>query len=175
MVLSFLGRMVKVLDYPVKNDHDGCMPVPSRTAAEPRVGAMLRVVSNRVRDQVHEAVVAAGFDDLNPAHLAMFRYPGLDGTRPSHLAVELGVTKQAVNLLAGHLESCGYITREPDPLDGRGRVIRLSTRGRSVERTIHEHARIAEDHIAAILGEASFERFRRELERLFRSVAGGDG
>ena len=61
----------------------------------PRVGAMLRVVSNSVRDRVFDAVVAAGFDDLNPAHVQMFRYPGLDGMRPSQVAAELQITADA--------------------------------------------------------------------------------
>lgn len=136
----------------------------------PYVGAMLRVVSNWVRDEVYAGVLRGGHD-LNPAHLAMFRYPGLDGTRPSQLAAELQVTKQAVNQLVGHLEERGYITREVDPADGRGRIIRLTGRGRDVEATVHEQARAAEGRIAETLGASGFARFHRELERLFHAIA----
>lgn len=134
------------------------------------IGAMLRVVSNWVRDQVYAGVAQAGFDDLNPAHITMFRYPGLDGTRPSQLAAQLQMSKQAVNLLAGHLEQCGYIVREPDPIDGRGKVIRLTAKGRRVESSVHEHARRAEAAVAAILGPRGFDRLHAELERLFEHV-----
>jgi len=136
----------------------------------PRVGAMLRVVSNWVRDQVYAGVVAEGFDDLNPSHLAMFRYPGLDGMRPSQLVTELQVSKQAVNQLTDHLERRGYIVREIDPLDGRGRVVRLTEKGRRVESTVHEHARAAEQGIAETLGQRGFSQLRAQLELLFRSV-----
>lgn len=144
------------------------------TAPLPRVGAMLRVVSNWVRDQVYDAVVDAGFDDLNPAHVQLFRYPGLDGMRPTQVADELQITKQAVALLAGHLEENGYITREPDPDDGRVRVIRLTPEGRRVETTIHRHARLAERRIESILGPRDFERFETGLTTLFRAVTQED-
>ncbi len=66
------------------------------------VGAMLRVVWQWVRDQMYAGVVAAGYDDLNAAHVGLWRYPGLDGLRPSQLADRAGITKQSVNDLLGH-------------------------------------------------------------------------
>lgn len=146
----------------------------TRPVEGPRIGAMLRVVSNWVRDQVYDGVVADGYADINPAHLAMFRYPGLDGLRQSHLATQLQITKQAVNMLAGHLEAHGYITRDADPADGRARVIRLTSRGRAVQSSVHEHARLAELRVAAILGERGFTHLRDELERLFVEVMGSE-
>lgn len=135
---------------------------------------MLRVVSNWVRDQVYAGVQEDGYDDLNPSHLAMFRYPGLDGMRPSQLAAELQITKQAVNKLAGHLEERGYIAREPDPVDGRGRVIRLTAKGRSVEMAVHDHARAAERRIAEILGPRGFPVLLEELRTLFECISRTD-
>ncbi len=75
---------------------------------------MLRVVWQWVRDQLYEGVVAAGYEDLNPAHVGLWRYPGLDGLRPSQLADRVGITKQSVNDLLGHLERHGYLLRVPD-------------------------------------------------------------
>ena len=68
---------------------------------------MLRVVWQWVRDQLYAGVVAAGFDDLNAAHVGLWRYPGLEGVRPSQLADQVGITKQSVNDLLGHLEAHG--------------------------------------------------------------------
>jgi DNA-binding MarR family transcriptional regulator len=140
----------------------------------PYVGAMLRVVSNWVRDQVYAAIVEAGYEDLNPAHLAMFRYPGPDGMRPSQLAAQLQMTKQAVNQLAGHLEERGYMVREADPVDGRGRVIRLTAKGRSVEAAVIDEARAVELRIAEILGPDGFALLQGELKHLFRNVTRSD-
>ncbi len=73
------------------------------------VGAMLRVVWQWVRDQMYAGIVAAGYDDLSAAHVGLWRYPGLDGLRPSQLADLAGITKQSVNDLLGHLERHGYL------------------------------------------------------------------
>jgi MarR family transcriptional regulator, temperature-dependent positive regulator of motility len=140
----------------------------------PYIGAMLRVVSNWVRDEVYDGVVTEGHVDLAPAHLALFRYPGLDGTRPSELAEELQISRQAINQLVGHLETCGYVERERDPADGRARVIRLTESGRSVEGAVHGQARGVEERIAEILGARGFVRLRSELERLFHEVTDPD-
>ena len=144
-------------------------PVP-RAGDRPHSGAMLRVVSNWVRDEIYSAVVAAGFDDLNPAHLAMFRYPGLDGMSPSLMAGELQVTKQAVNSLVGDLERRGYIVRAPNPADARGRVIRLTARGHRLESAVHAQAKLADDRIADIVGPAGFARLLAELGKLFQHI-----
>ena len=42
-----------------------------------------------------------GFDDLDPAHLIVLQYPGPQGMRPSDLAVQLRISKQALNYLLG--------------------------------------------------------------------------
>ncbi|HZT66494.1 MAG TPA: MarR family winged helix-turn-helix transcriptional regulator [Acidimicrobiales bacterium] len=130
------------------------------------IGAMLRVVWQWVRDEMYAGVAAAGYDDLNAAHVDLWRYPGLDGLRPSQLADHVGITKQSVNDLLGHLERHGYLERVPDPADGRARVIRLTPRGRRLQETIHGEARAAQLRIAAILGPRRFAQLHSSLELL---------
>jgi DNA-binding MarR family transcriptional regulator len=136
------------------------------------VGAMLRVVWQWVREQLFAGVIEAGYTDLNPAHVALFRYPSVDGYRPTQLADELQITKQSVNDLLGHLEAHGYLVREPDPTDGRARTVRLTAKGRRLERTINAEARNAELRIAAMLGPETFSRFRHTLETLANELDG---
>lgn len=132
----------------------------------PYVGAMMRVVWQWVRDEMYTGVVAAGYDDLNAAHVGLWRYPGLDGMRPSQLAEEAGITKQSVNDLLGHLERHGYLRRAPDPDDGRARVIRLTAKGRRLQGTIYAEARAAQMRIAEILGPRRFAQLHDSLELL---------
>ena len=132
----------------------------------PYVGALLRVVWQWVRDQLYAGVAAAGYDDLNAAHVGLWRYPGLEGLRPSQLAERVGITKQSVNELLGHLEEYGYLLRMPDPADGRARVIRLTSKGRRLERTIYAAAGAAQLHIEEILGPRRFAELRSSLELL---------
>jgi len=138
----------------------------------PHVGALLRVVWQFVRDQLYEGVVAAGFDDLNAAHVALWRYPGLDGLRPSQLADRSGITKQSVNDLLRHLERQGYLERVLDAADGRARVIRLTPRGRQLEQRIYTEAGAAEQRIADTLGPRRFAELRKSLELLTEQLKG---
>lgn len=133
------------------------------------VGAMMRVVWQRIRDQIYAGVVAAGYDDLNAAHVGLFRYPSLDGLRPSQLADQVGITKQSVNDLLGHLERHGYLVRVRDSDDGRARVIRLTPKGRRFEQKMNDEARAAQLRIAEILGPRRFAQLQSSLELLTES------
>ncbi len=140
----------------------------------PYLGAMLRVGWQWVRDQIYAGVVTAGYYDLNPAHVALFRYPTLEGQRPSELADQLQITKQSVNDLLGHLEHGGYLRRMPDPADGRGRVVRLTTKGRRLEKTINANAQAAEQEIAELLGPRGFSHLRNALQALADHITRDD-
>jgi len=127
---------------------------------------MMRLTWQWVREQIFSGVVAAGYDDVNPAHVALFRHPSLDRLRPSELADQLQITKQSVNDLLGHLEQRGYLVREPDRSDGRARVVRLTSKGRRLEKTINGQAQAAELRVAEMLGPRQFAHLRHALEEL---------
>jgi DNA-binding MarR family transcriptional regulator len=135
---------------------------------------MLRLVWQWVRDQIYSGVLEAGFDDLNPAHVALFRYPSLDGLRPTELAAQLQITKQSINDLVSHLEQRGYLVRTPDPIDGRARVVRLTAKGRRLEQTINAQAQNSELRIAEMLGPRPFAALRGALEELSSLVTQQD-
>lgn len=140
--------------------------------SSPYVGALLGVVWQWVRDQLYAGVVAAGFDDLNAAHVGLWRYPGLEGLRPSQLADRRGITKQSVNDLLGHLEQQGYLERVPDSADGRARVIRLTAKGWRLQRAIYAEAGAAQVRIAEILGPRHFAQLHSSLVLLTERLAG---
>jgi DNA-binding MarR family transcriptional regulator len=135
------------------------------------IGAMLRDVWQWVRDQMYAGVVAAGYDDLSAAHVGLWRYPGLEGLRPSQVADRVGITKQSVNDLLGHLEEHGYISRVPDLVDGRARVIRLTPKGRRLQQTIYAEAGAAQLRIEEILGSRRFNQLHHSLELLSEQLA----
>jgi DNA-binding HxlR family transcriptional regulator len=70
-----------------------------------------------------------GFTDLVAAHVDVWRYPGPENQRPSELAAQTRMTKQALNYLLGQLQALGYLTRETDSSDQRSKRIRLTPRG----------------------------------------------
>src|SRR3954471_6622375 len=136
----------------------------------PLIGYSLRVVWQWIWAENFEAVVRAGYHDVNPAHVSLFRYPGLDGYRMTDIAQRMQVTKQSVHELIGHLETLGYLVREPDPSNRRARLVRLTPKGRGLQDTIRAQAQDAERQVAAIVGERRFSQLQRTLAALVHEI-----
>ena len=70
----------------------------------PLIGALLRVPWETVRERMLAGLHDRGFTDLVAAHVDVWRYPGPENQRPSELATQTRMTKQALNYLLGQLE-----------------------------------------------------------------------
>src|ERR1700739_3200711 len=75
----------------------------------PLIGALLRVPWETVRRRMLTGLHDRGFTDLVAAHVDIWRYPGPENQRPSELAAQTHMTKQALNYLLGQLEQLGYL------------------------------------------------------------------
>ncbi len=139
----------------------------------PFVGALLRQCWRRVRDRIQEAIRAAGFDDLQEAHLAVFTYPLPDGVRPADLARRMGMSPQATNYLIAQVEALGYLERRASQGSDR-RLVYLTERGRQVGQTIFACLRELQAEWADEVGQTRFADFMDVLRRLAaeESVAG---
>jgi DNA-binding MarR family transcriptional regulator len=144
----------------------------SRASTGPWIGALLRGAWKAVRDHISDAVKEAGYVDVNRSHVSLFRHPGLDGTRPTQLADEMQISKQAVNDLLRDLERLGYIRRDVDPSDKRSRLIRLTPKGIELEDAIRLAAREAETRLERELGPKAFGSFRAALIEAPRALNG---
>ena len=131
----------------------------------PFVGALLRLCWRRARDRVHEAIRAAGFTDLQDAHLAVFSYPLPDGVRPSELARRIGMSRQAPNHLIAQMEALGYLERHA-PEGSDRRLVHLTDRGWRVGETIFACLRDLHAEWAAGIGQERFRDFMDVLRRL---------
>jgi DNA-binding MarR family transcriptional regulator len=132
----------------------------------PLIGALLRMPVDAVHRRIISDLQAAGFTDLGDSHMAVLRYPGPHGRRPSDIAEELGMSKQAVNYLLGSLEQAGYLQRVDDPDDRRSRRVELTERGEAVRQTIRATVADIEAELARELGDRAFAQLRSLLERL---------
>jgi DNA-binding MarR family transcriptional regulator len=131
----------------------------------PFVGALLRQCWRRVRDRIQGAVRAAGFDDLQEAHLAVFTYPLPDGVRPADLARRMGMTPQATNYLIAQVEALGYLERRA-PKGSDRRLIYLTERGWQVGETIFACLCELQAEWADEVGQTQFADFMDVLRRL---------
>jgi DNA-binding MarR family transcriptional regulator len=135
---------------------------------------MMRLAQKWVMDQVYAQIRANGYEDLGRFHVDMFRANIPDGLRPTEVAERLGITKQSVNQAIRDLEGGGYLTLEPDPTDGRARVIRLTAKGHRVHDLAHDVALSFEQAIARQLGRRRFAQFKDALEEINEHIANGD-
>ena len=132
----------------------------------PLIGALLRMSVETVRERMLERLHERGFDDLAPAHLIVMQYPGPQGLRPSDLAAQLRMSKQALNYLLGELERLGYVERLPDPDDLRSRRISVTKRGDAIAAVIREAVGEIEAEWTEKLGAGRFEELRLLLVEL---------
>lgn len=66
---------------------------------------------------------------VSAAHIHITRHLALEGSRLSELAGRAGMSKQAMGDLVDQCEAWGLVTREPDPLDARARLVRFTATG----------------------------------------------
>ena len=66
---------------------------------------------------------------VSAAHIHITRHLPLEGARLTTLAAAAGMSKQAMGDLVDQCDAWGLVVREPDPLDGRGRVVRFTADG----------------------------------------------
>ena len=103
--------------------------IMSARRSEPQIGALLRMAWEELQDELYQGLRARGFDDFPPSLRPVMRYPPIDGLRPSELAAQLSLSKQATNDIVRELERLGYVRLERDPSDGRARIVRYTDRG----------------------------------------------
>ena len=133
------------------------------------IGALVRVPTEAIFRRIVRDLNASGFDGLTLAHLAVLRYPGPDGQRPSVLAERASVSKQAMNRLLGSLEDLGYLKRADASGQNRGRIVYFTRRGHAAWAKILEILYEIEREWSAELGTKDFAHLKRLLGRVWES------
>jgi DNA-binding MarR family transcriptional regulator len=139
---------------------------PAQPAGPPLIGTLLRRPAETLRSRLLDDLHAAGFTDLVAAHLAVLRYPGPHGRRPSDLATDTAMTRQAMNYLLGQLEKAGYLTRGGGPDDQRSRHVYLTIRGHAALQAIKQAMSGIEAELEQELGQAHMAELRELLVKL---------
>ena len=92
--------------------------------------ALLTGVKLAAIDKLRGRIADAGHPDIREGHGCVFGFIDIDhGSRLTDLAANAGLTKQAVGEAVTELERLGYVSRVPDPQDGRAKIIQLTDRG----------------------------------------------
>ncbi|MEZ4531052.1 MAG: MarR family winged helix-turn-helix transcriptional regulator [Thermomicrobiales bacterium] len=147
-------------------------------ADRPRnLAVALRGAFNALNDLVIPHLVRQGYDDLRPAHAAVFQYLDDTGTTVSVLAQRAHMTKQAMAELVFHLEEHGYVIRTPDPGDRRAKLVLPTDRGLQVLRVAQAFVPEIECRVVRVIGEERLQQLRADLDAIeaeFRTPYGTD-
>jgi len=135
----------------------------SARAEKPNVGVLLRGPFQEVVRRVSVGLAEAGFDDVRPAHTAVFQHIEADGSRLTDLADRAQITKQSMGYLVDYLEQHGYVERRPDTRDRRATRICLTERGWSQVRAALGIIAALEQEWTDALGQPRIEQLRELL------------
>jgi DNA-binding MarR family transcriptional regulator len=145
-------------------------PVVHTSPAGPtraNAGFELAKASQRWNELLYEEFRRRGFGEVRPSYgsvlLPLFEE---DGLRMGELAARARVSKQTMTTLIRLMERARLVTREPDPVDRRASLIRLSGRALEFAPVAGEIVAELEQTIAAQLGERRYEVFRNALQEV---------
>ncbi|WP_222380469.1 MarR family winged helix-turn-helix transcriptional regulator [Rhizobium leguminosarum] len=139
--------------------------IPDALPGPPFFGALLRIVWQHVRERILQAIHEAGFADFQEAHFAVFSFPLPDGMRPSELARQKRMSRQAVNYLLSQLEELGYVERRAADGSDR-RLVYLTPRGHEVVAAIFACLRQLHEQWSKEVGKERFDDFVDVLKQL---------
>lgn len=129
--------------------------------------ALLMLISARHAERrIHEAVLAAGYDDLSPAMARVTGQVAEPGSRVTELAERIRITKQSASVLVDQLERAGYVVRVPDPADARAKLVMLAARGREVQHVARREENAIEREWTRHLGADDMRALRSALTGL---------
>lgn len=101
----------------------------ARLRAGNDLAMLMRTGHHRVMEYVQARLGQMGFDDIRPAHMAIFQNLGPEGARIGELAERAKLTNQSVGYLVDYLEDHGYVERRPDPSNRRATLVCFTDRG----------------------------------------------
>jgi DNA-binding MarR family transcriptional regulator len=109
---------------------------------------------------------ARGFDGMTPAFAGLIPLLDARGARPTALAQQAGVSKQAMSQLIHELEARGYVEQVPDPTDTRAKIVRLNKRGIALRQACLVARGELQTLAKKALGQARLTALQRDLLQL---------
>ena len=96
--------------------------------------ALLDAVHNLAITELHARIQRGGYADIRPAHGCVFRFLGPTGARLTEIAE---LSRPSPSRRSGSSSttwpSSGYVTRAPDPSDGRAKLVLLTAKGQRAQ------------------------------------------
>jgi DNA-binding MarR family transcriptional regulator len=137
---------------------------------------LLLHASRVVNGEVVEGLHAKGYTKLRSTHTTLLSNLPLAGASVTQVAERAGITKQAMGRLASELEMAGYLKQEQYAVDGRVRMLSLTTTGTRLMLDSLDVMATIQNRYAAAMGKNKMQAMMRGLAALAKlgraSVAG---
>lgn len=140
--------------------------IPSDTFNDVPLARLFSMAFRLLVDGLHDELRAAGWHDVRPAFGFVLLACRDQPTSAKGIAALMGTTKQAASKLIESMEEIGYVTRSASAVDGRGKDVELSSRGRELLGAVEQSYRTLETQWATVIGAKSVERMRADLLRV---------
>jgi DNA-binding MarR family transcriptional regulator len=119
-----------------------------------------------VAKRAMEVEVAGEPHHLRGSHLRLLSLTPVDGMRPTLLARHVGMTKQSLGEFVATLQQAGLLQVDPDPHDGRARIVRPTDKGIRLQARILEIFDQTEQRWRDAVGPRNWAAFRKVLTRI---------
>jgi DNA-binding MarR family transcriptional regulator len=130
------------------------------------IGQLLVRLLREFRDDLAAPRADAGYADVREPHFQIFGNIRMGGIRLTELADRAQLSLAATSELVNDLADLGYLTRRPDPADGRAKLIELTKRGRDLMTDAGNRVAAIERRWTALAGERNFTQMCRTMQRL---------
>lgn len=137
-----------------------------RSLRRTNLGRQLLLAFDAFESRIVDGIREGGYPDFKPSDGTALRNVALEGSRPSDMARQARITKQAMGQLIKDLERRDYVAVQVDELDRRARVVQLTRKGRGLLAVGQDVYRELEREWRKELGEPEFEQLRDLLERV---------
>lgn len=137
------------------------------------IGKLLNEAVQRFEASILEKMAVAGHGEFTLSHIAVTRNLDLDGTRAVELARRASMTKQSIGELLTQIETLGIIKREPDPTDGRAKVVMFTEKGKNWLEHFHAALEQTEREMETEIGPTLYKAVRRGLLQYAHGNDGG--
>ena len=131
---------------------------------KPLIGSLLRLPREVIVSRMLAAVHSRG-SDISATELSVFMFPGPDERRPTDLARQCSMSRQAMNYVLAGLERRGFVERHSGA-SAAARVVRLTAKGWQVIELMRRCVAEIEREWSGYLGERRFKALSETLREL---------
>lgn len=139
-----------------------------------RFSLLLRLLHREYTAGIEAALADSGFGDIRSGDAKVFPFVPPEGIQVRELAIRAGVRKQTMAQSVEQLEQAGYLSRRPNPRDGRSRLVVLTDRGKAVQPVAAGAGDSIEARWAQLIGPNEFENLRDLLHGLLDRIGETD-